>query len=166
MYYHYPYPPIRPTYQSEQARVSFKSSPLAPDLKGVVQFYQRPYGVEVFVQVEGLPDFQVKNGIQIGPHGFHIHEHGACEIGDGENPFQSAGGHWNPDDQPHGNHAGDFPVLFSNQGRSRMIFFTDRFQVEDIIGKAVIIHQGPDDYQSQPSGDAGKRIACGVIEKV
>lgn len=47
-----------------------------------------------------------------------------------------------------------------------MIFFTDRFRVEDVIGKAIIIHQGPDDYQSQPSGNAGKRIACGIIERM
>ncbi|MGV2620198.1 superoxide dismutase family protein [Halobacillus sp. ACCC02827] len=157
----------RQTYASETAQASLLASPLAPDLKGAVQFYQMPYGVEVFVQVEGLPAFQAsKNGAQIGPHGFHIHEKGVCEIGDGKEPFASAGGHWNPDNEPHGNHAGDFPVLFSNEGRARMIFFTDRFRVEDVIGKAIIIHQGPDDYQSQPSGNAGKRIACGIIERM
>lgn len=67
---------------------------------------------------------------------------------------------------PHGNHAGDFPVLFSNNGRAFMCFFTDRFRVRDIVGKAVIIHQNPDDYRSQPSGNAGKRLACGVIRLV
>ena len=61
----------------------------------------------------------------IGPHGFHIHNIGLCEITDPENPFQSAGSHWNPDDQPHGNHTGDFPVLFSNNGYFRMQFFTN-----------------------------------------
>ncbi|SFJ98407.1 superoxide dismutase, Cu-Zn family [Halobacillus dabanensis] len=157
----------RQTFASETAYGEFLSSPLAPELKGTVQFYQMPYGVEVFVQVGGLPDFKKsKNGKQIGPHGFHIHEKGVCEIGDGKEPFSSAGGHWNPDGQPHGNHAGDFPVLFSNQGRARMIFFTDRFQVSDIIGKTVIIHEGPDDYQSQPSGDSGRRIACALIKKI
>lgn len=67
--------------------------------------------------------------------------------------------------QPHGNHAGDFPVLFSNNGYSRMIFFTDKFEAEEVIGKSVIIHENPNDYRSQPSGNAGKRIACGVIEE-
>ncbi|MFG6148770.1 superoxide dismutase family protein [Halobacillus sp. B23F22_1] len=150
----------------DRAAANFRSSPLAPELKGTVDFIQQPYGVEVIVQVEGLPMFEVKNGTQIGPHGFHIHNKGICEIGNGEKPFDSAGEHWNPDDQPHGNHAGDFPVLFSNHGRARMIFFSDRFQVNDIIGKSIIIHQGPDDYQSQPSGKSGLRIACGVIEKI
>lgn len=157
--------PFRQTYASEVAKVDFRSSPLAPDLKGTMQFYQMPYGVEVFVQVEGLPAFNKTKSKQIGPHGFHIHEKGVCELGDGKEPFKSSGGHWNPDNQPHGNHAGDFPVLFSNQGRTRMIFFTDRFQVKDIIGKSVIIHEGPDDYRSQPSGASGKRIACGIIER-
>lgn len=78
----------RQTYASETAQASLLASPLAPDLKGAVQFYQMPYGVEVFVQVEGLPAFQAsKNGAQIGPHGFHIHEKGVCEIGDGKEPL-------------------------------------------------------------------------------
>ncbi|MGP4067896.1 superoxide dismutase family protein [Halobacillus sp. B29] len=166
MYPYYSYSPYRSAYTSQTAKVTFRSSPLAPDLKGAMYFYEMPYGVEVFVQVEGLPEFQIlKDGTQVGPHGFHIHEKGICELGEGKDPFSSAGEHWNPDQQPHGNHAGDFPVLFSNQGRARMIFFTDRFRVKDIIGKSVIIHQQPDDYRSQPSGNAGKRIACGIIEK-
>ncbi|MFC7320616.1 superoxide dismutase family protein [Halobacillus campisalis] len=148
----------------QSATVEFHASPLAPKLKGMMNFVQQPYGVEVIVQVEGLPSFEKKNGTQIGPHGFHIHEKGVCDVGNGEMPFESAGGHWNPDDQPHGNHAGDFPVLFSNSGRARMLFFTDRFTVDEIIGKSVIIHQGPDDYQTQPTGNSGLRIACGVIE--
>jgi DNA invertase Pin-like site-specific DNA recombinase len=65
--------------------------------------------------------------------------------------------------QPHGNHAGDFPVLFSNNGYTYMKFFTDKFKPGDVIGRAVIIHENPDDYRTQPSGNSGKRIACGVI---
>ncbi len=149
-----------------RAFVQFHSSPLAPDLKGMMNFIQMPYGVEVIVQLEGLPEFEKKpDGTQVGPHGFHIHEKGVCEVGDGEKPFETAGGHWNPDEQPHGNHTGDFPVIFSNSGRARMIFFTDRFEVKDILGKSVIIHQSPDDFKSQPSGSAGLRMACGVIEQ-
>lgn len=74
------------------------------------------------------------------------------------------GPHWNPGNQPHGNHAGDFPVLFSNGGRAVMGFFTDRFRVADVVGKAVIIHENPDDYRSQPAGNAGRRLACGLIQ--
>ena len=71
----------------------------------------------------------------------------------------------NEDTQPHGNHIGDFPVLFSNNGYTRMRFFTDKFKPEDIIGRSVIIHENPDDYRTQPSGNSGKRIGCGVICK-
>lgn len=73
---------------------------------------------------------------------------------------------YNEDTLPHGNHAGDFPVLFSNNGYARMSFFTDKFKPEDIINRSVIIHQNPDDYRSQPAGNSGKRIACGVIYPV
>ncbi|MGI6226272.1 MAG: superoxide dismutase family protein, partial [Peptococcales bacterium] len=100
----------------------------------------------------------------VGPHGFHIHENGSCVIGNPDEPFQGAGGHWNPFNQPHGNHAGDFPVLFSNNGYTYMTFFTNKFRVREIIGKAIIIHQNPDDYRTQPAGGAGKRLACGVIQ--
>ncbi len=75
----------------------------------------------------------------------------------------AAGGHWNPTNQPHGNHAGDFPVLFSNDGYTRMLFFTNKFTVPQVVGKSVIIHQNPDDYRTQPSGNSGKKLACGVI---
>jgi len=67
-------------------------------------------------------------------------------------------------DQPHGNHAGDFPVLFSNNGYARMSFFTNRFCVQDVIGKSIMIHLHPDDFRTQPSGDSGKRNGCGVIK--
>lgn len=72
---------------------------------------------------------------------------------------------YNEDALPHGNHAGDFPVLFSNDGYARMIFFTDAFKAEEVVGRSVIIHENPNDYRSQPSGNAGKRIGCGVICK-
>ncbi|MBI6871979.1 superoxide dismutase family protein [Clostridium aciditolerans] len=138
---------------------------LAPSLNGVVYFRDVPGGVEVQVEVKGLPKYRpgTARTPQVGPHGFHIHEGGSCNIGDPKNPFASAGEHWNPTKQPHGNHAGDFPVLFSNNGYARMTFFTDKFRVRDIIGKTVIIHESPDDYRTQPAGASGKRIACGVI---
>lgn len=140
--------------------------PLAPHLTGEVVFEEVPNGVMVAVYVQGLPPYQSgTNGKPIGPHGFHIHEHGVCDIGNPSDPFLSAGGHWNPTNQPHGNHAGDFPVLFSNNGMAYMVFFTDRFKIEDVIGKSIIIHEHPDDFVSQPSGDAGRRLACGVIER-
>lgn len=145
-----------------------KNSPLAPNLHGKVLFKDVPSGVEVCVDVSGLPNFTPKtdNSPQIGPHGFHIHMNGVCDIGDDINPFQSAGSHFNPTNQPHGNHTGDFPAIFSNNGRARMCFLTNKFSVYDILGKSVVIHQSPDDYITQPAGNSGKRIACGIIEKL
>jgi len=145
-----------------------RGGPLRPQIQGVVTFYKVRGGTWVCVEVKGLPPYKRAGHGQnpIGPHGFHIHEFGSCEIGDPENPFQAAGGHYNPTNQPHGNHAGDLPVLFSNDGYAKMCFFTNAFTPHDVIGKAVIIHENPDDYRSQPAGNAGRRLACGVITHV
>lgn len=151
-----------------EALAVLEGSGLMPDLSGDVYFKDVPGGVMVYVSVEGLPAYQpASNGGQpVGPHGFHIHAMGDCKPMSGSDPFAAAGGHYNPANQPHGNHAGDFPVLFSNNGKALMSFFTDKFQVSDIIGRAVIIHLNPDDYRSQPAGDSGPRIGCGVITAV
>ncbi|HHV96038.1 MAG TPA: superoxide dismutase family protein [Clostridiaceae bacterium] len=143
-----------------------KGGPLAPQLRGVVIFKSVPGGTEVYVEVSGLPQYKPaqNDAPPVGPHGFHIHEFGNCTVSDPADPFTAAGGHWNPKEQPHGNHAGDFPVLFSNDGYARMSFYTNKFTVQDVIGKAVIIHENPDDYRSQPAGAAGKRLGCGVIK--
>lgn len=140
--------------------------PLAPDIRGTVYFEKEGNGTRVRVDVTGLPLYQpAGNGNPpIGPHGFHIHEHGVCDDGVMHNPYQSAGGHWNPTNQPHGNHAGDFPVLFSNNGAARTCFYTDRFKPSDVVGRSVIIHLYPDDYRTQPDGDTGSRLVCGVIK--
>jgi Cu-Zn family superoxide dismutase len=130
-----------------------------------VGFYDIVGGTMVFAQIYGLPEYKpsVNGAAQVGPFGFHIHENSSCEVGDHQNPFTAAGGHWNPFNQPHGNHAGDFPVLFSNNGYSYMSFFTSKFKPQDVIGKAVLIHESPDDYRTQPAGNSGKRIGCGLI---
>ncbi|MBP1924314.1 Cu-Zn family superoxide dismutase [Sedimentibacter acidaminivorans] len=140
--------------------------PLARDIKGAVLFEDVPGGTQVSVEVSGLPLYQPATGTNpsIGPFGFHLHENGTCEVGNSEEPFTASGGHWNPTNQPHGNHAGDFPVLFSNNGYARMSFFTDKFKIDQIIDKAVIIHENPDDFRTQPSGDSGKRLACGIVQ--
>ncbi|MDX9871844.1 MAG: superoxide dismutase family protein [Clostridia bacterium] len=149
-------------------KAELQGGPLAPGLSGAVYFISVPGGTKVKVEVRGLPPYQPAQGENspIGPHGFHLHEFGACDIGDPANPFAGAGGHWNPDNQPHGHHAGDFPVLFSNNGFAKMSFFTNRFKPADILGRAVIIHQNPDDYRTQPTGNSGLRLACGVITRV
>lgn len=154
-------------YNRPYAIARIQGGPLRPQIRGRVLFYNVPGGTWVWAEVYGLPPYRPAIGAQnpIGPHGFHIHEFGNCEVGDPLNPFQAAGGHWNPTNQPHGNHAGDFPVLFSNRGYANMAFFTDRFKPEDVVGKSVIIHESPDDYRSQPAGNSGRRLACGVIRR-
>ena len=153
-------------YDNNTAFAEINGGPLAPGLGGYVTFKDVPGGVEVRTEVWGLPPYKpAQNGKPpTGPHGFHIHESSNCEVGNPSDPFKAAGEHWNPTNQPHGNHAGDFPVLFSNDGYARMCFFTSKFKTRDIIGKSVIIHENPDDYRTQPAGAAGKRLACGVIK--
>lgn len=113
---------FRRVYNSAIAIV--KGSPLAPKLIGTVVFAEVEEGVNVFVDISGLPEYKpAEDGkAQIGPHGFHIHENGCCEVGDVGNPFVCSGGHYNPNNMAHGNHPGDFPVLFSNDGKSKMVF--------------------------------------------
>ncbi len=137
----------------------------APNIHGMVIFTDVPGGTEVFTEFVGLPIYKPASGedAPVGPLGFHIHEYGICQPGESDESFGAAGGHWNPTNQPHGNHAGDFPVIFSNNGYARMAFFTNKFKVQDVIGKSVIVHKNPDDYRTQPSGASGVRIACGVI---
>jgi superoxide dismutase, Cu-Zn family len=151
-----------------EAMAEIKGGPQSQGITGTVYFKNVPGGTMVCAQIRGLPSYEPAQGGKspIGPHGFHIHQNGNCEVGDPENPFAAAGGHWNPTDQPHGNHSGDFPVLFSNHGYANMCFFTDKFKVADVIGKSVIIHENPDDYRTQPAGNSGKKMACGVIRGI
>ena len=149
-----------------RAMASLSGSIYAPNLYGNIYFYSVEGGTEVFAEVWGLPLYKpATNGEQpISPFGFHVHQFGVCQIVDPENPYVSAGEHYNPTNQPHGNHAGDLPVVFSNDGYARMSVFTNKFKPADIIGKSILLHQNPDDFRSQPAGNSGKRMACGVIE--
>src|SRR5688572_16127313 len=104
-------------------------------------------------------------------HGFHIHEAGDCSSGDG----MSTKGHFNPHAKPHGDpksaerHAGDLPALKADKGgRAKVDVTMDIITVRpgpaSVIGRGIIIHADPDDYKTQPTGNAGARIACGVIK--
>ncbi|MBC7765745.1 MAG: superoxide dismutase family protein [Hyphomonadaceae bacterium] len=161
----YPYPYFF-TPAENQAIAYLKGSTIMPNIRGKVTFEPWGNGTRVTAEVYGLPPYSPasEGKPQVGPFGFHMHDMGNCAEGDPNKPFMGAGEHFNPTQQPHGNHAGDFPVLFSNHGFAKMCFYTDKFQPQDIIGKSVMIHQSPDDYRTQPAGDSGKRIACGVIQ--
>ncbi len=142
--------------------------PLAPSINGVVNFYSVHSGTLVVAEVYNLPKTvpPKDNTPAVNPFGFHIHEGNTCEKGDPSDPFKGAMGHYNPANMPHPLHAGDMPVLFGNNGYAFLVFYTDRFTPAQIVGRTVIIHQNPDDYRSQPAGNAGKRLACGVIRAV
>lgn len=111
------------------------------------------------------------NGLAPGLHGFHIHEFGDCSAADGS----SAGGHFNPSGEPHGSpdnekhHAGDMPQLVADaKGVARLTAYLDGVSlamgpVTGIRGRSVVVHALPDDFTTQPAGNAGGRLACGVI---
>ncbi|AAK79331.1 Cu-Zn family superoxide dismutase [Clostridium acetobutylicum] len=151
-----------------RAVATIVGGPLAPNIRGTVTFTSVPNGTEVSVVLNGLPPYRPAMGgrPQVGPHGFHIHQNGNCTPGTAAQPFPGTGEHWNPTNQPHGNHAGDFPVVFSNNGYARMTFFTNKFRVPQVIGKSVVLHESPDDYRTQPAGASGRKVACGVIRAV
>ena len=131
---------------------------------GTVSFVKSGDKVVVKGEVRGLkPNAE---------HGFHVHEKGDCSSGDG----LSAGGHFNPDGKPHGNHAdmahhaGDLPSLKADaSGVAKFSFESASIAVgsgpSDVIGRGLIVHRDPDDYKTQPTGNAGPRLACAVIAR-
>lgn len=133
------------------------------DITGVVTFTKVPSGIEIVADVYGLNP---------GKHGFHVHEHGDCSGADG----MKAGGHFNPAHTKHGGpdsaerHVGDFGNLEADEEGHARYERVDTFiafeGVNSIIGKSIIIHADPDDLESQPTGNSGARIACGMIEVI
>jgi Cu-Zn family superoxide dismutase len=130
------------------------------NVTGTVYFSRTANGIEVTGDVMGLSP---------GKHGFHIHQFGDCTAPDGT----SAGGHFNPENQPHAGpdqanrHVGDLGNIVADSSGNAHYARTDshlKFDGRDsIIGRAVIVHAGEDDLKSQPTGNAGSRVACGVI---
>jgi len=151
-----------------QAQESVNAVLINPDGEeiGTVAISEIAQGLRIFAQAEDLPP---------GVHAFHIHETGQCDTPS----FESAGGHYNPTgmqhgwDNPEGPHAGDFPnVHVHEDGKLAVEYFTAALTLSegestlfDDDGSAVVVHEGPDDYQSDPAGHAGARIACGVISR-
>ncbi len=129
-------------------------------VSGTVTFTQAENGVRVVADVRGLTK---------GKHGFHIHEFGDCSSVDGT----SAGGHFNPDKMSHGapmdmsRHMGDMGNIVADEDGKAHLDYVDPMMTLDgpksIIGHSMIIHKGEDDLKTQPTGNAGARVACGVI---
>ena len=129
--------------------------------KGEVRFYKLDGGVRVIASVEGLTP---------GKHGFHVHEKGDCSAPDA----MSAGGHFNPTGSPHGaptapptaRHAGDLGNLEAGaDGKANYDRVDSMLVYDSITGLSVLVHAGEDDYVTQPSGNSGARVGCGVIER-
>jgi len=156
-------PPAAGSAGGSQHRVNLTPG-LGADVGGALNLVSSDGAVVVTGLVTGLaPDSE---------HGFHIHEKGDCSSPD----FKSAGEHFNPTAQAHGNpaspphHAGDIPNLkASNEGKADVNARIEGVTLgdggaNDLVGKAVVVHAKIDDYQTQPSGNSGDRIACGVIQ--
>jgi Cu-Zn family superoxide dismutase len=130
------------------------------NVTGIVHFTQTKDGISITADIEGLTQ---------GKHGFHIHEFGDCSLLNGN----SAGGHFNPDGKNHGapdgkeRHTGDLGNLTAGEDGKAHYEWTDKYisfsGLNSIIGRAIIVHSGEDDLTSQPTGNAGSRLACGVI---
>ena len=131
---------------------------------GTVDFYQVGEKVRVVANVSGLTPGR--------EHGFHVHDAGDCSSGDG----MSAKGHFNPQGKPHGDpssserHAGDMPMLRADaSGNARLDTQLDVMTVtpgpESVVGRGLIVHADPDDFKTQPTGNAGARLACAVIQR-
>ncbi|HSR17096.1 MAG TPA: superoxide dismutase family protein [Ignavibacteriaceae bacterium] len=146
--------------------ISEASAELQPtkgnDVHGKVAFVKEENGIRVTADIEGLKP---------GKHGFHIHEVGDCSAPDGS----SAGGHFNPDHKNHGapmdsvRHVGDLGNLEADaDGKAHIEWLDTLITLEgtnSIIGRSVIVHEKADDFKTQPTGNAGGRLACGIIEK-
>ena len=144
-------------------RATAALSPTAGNnVAGTVEFAERGGRTVVTATVTGLrPNSE---------HGIHVHERGDCSSPDGE----SAGGHFNPSNAPHGHfgrldrHAGDLPNLRADaQGSATLRWESSELSVRagpgSVINRSVIVHRDPDDYSSQPAGNSGPRLACGVV---
>jgi len=131
-------------------------------VRGSVTFRAAGGRVQVHAEVENVP---------AGVHGFHLHEKGDCSAAD----FTSAGGHFNPAGVAHGapdaepHHAGDFGnITVGEDGKGSLELESNELTLDDgptgVVGRAIILHAGEDDLHSQPTGNAGARLACGVVK--
>ena len=150
--------------QSGAAVTTTLSPTTGNSVAGTVSFQPRGARTVVNARITGLkPNAE---------HGFHVHEKGDCSSADAS----SAGGHFNPGGQPHAfhgvreRHAGDMPNLRADaSGAASLSWETDALTIDagpsGLIGRSVVVHRDPDDYRTQPAGNSGPRLACGVISR-
>lgn len=143
------------------AKAHVKGGKDYPNIDGTVYFKQTQNGVLLTAKINGLP--QSKNHCKGRFFGFHIHNGVSC-TGNSEDEFANSGSHYNPNNCLHPYHVGDLPPLIENNGYAYMTVLLNKFKIDNILGKVIIIHDSPDDFTTQPSGNSGKKIACGVIE--
>ena len=150
------------SYNMNNAKADIKGGSAYPNIIGQVYFKEIKEGVMVTAKIYGLPIS--KNNCSGNFFGFHIHEGNSC-TGNNEDEFANVKMHYNPTNCPHPLHIGDLPPLLENNGYAYMSVLVNKIRIKDIIGKTIIIHDMPDDFTTQPSGNSGKKIACGVIQK-
>lgn len=148
-------------FNSPDAYAQIKGAPEYPDLFGSIYFFQALNGTILMTQLLGLP--QDRSDCSPRFLGLHIHEGSACSS-TLKDPFEDAGMHLNPNNCPHPAHMGDLPPVLVNKGVSFSIVYSSYFNVSDILNHTIIIHSAPDDFTSQPSGNSGKKIGCGMIQ--
>lgn len=144
------------------ATAEVKGSEKYPDINGKVEFFVTCGGVIVRAEIMGLPKATQKCENRF--FAFHIHSGNTC-TGNSTDAFANSNGHYNPNGCSHPFHAGDLPPLINADGVAFVEVLTNQFTASQIVGKTVIIHSKADDFITQPSGNSGEKIACGVIKK-
>ena len=126
-----------------------------PSLVGTVNFYQHRSGIGIIIEAafQHLPSASAPAFL-----GFHIHDNGNCS-----DNFAHTGMHYNPKNAEHPNHLGDLIPVFNSDGSAYLAFYDSYLSISDIIGRSVILHEKADDFTTQPAGDSGDKIGCGVI---
>ncbi len=148
--------------QRPQAIAKIQGDAAHPTVSGMTRFYQTARGVLVVTEMMGLPKDNGRCNSSV--FGFHIHDGSSC-TGNTNDPFKNTGSHFNPHACPHPYHAGDLPPIFGANGMAFSAVLIDRFTVNEILGKTIVLHDAPDDFKTQPAGNSGTKIACGVIMK-
>lgn len=130
-----------------------------PDIAGMANFYRTRWDIGLMVEIELI---NLPNSADYSPRflGIHIHDNGNCQ-----DNFINTGMHYNPGNARHPYHLGDFPPVLNSNGYAYLAFYDAFLNLDDILNRSVVLHVERDDFTTQPSGDSGGKIACGIIRK-